>query len=102
MTIIAGTQALDADRGKRRVLVAGGAGFLGSYLCQSLIAQGHAVVCLDNFLTGRRINIAHLLGHPRFTLVEHDIVKPLPDPGYIDRIYNLACAASPGSLTMKG
>lgn len=86
-------QRLRAER--QRVLVAGGAGFLGGHLCARLIAEGHRVVCMDNFLTGRRSNVAALLAHPRFTLVTHDIVRPLPDIGPLDQVYNLACAASP-------
>jgi UDP-glucuronate decarboxylase len=75
------------------VLVTGGAGFLGSHLCDRLIARGDEVICLDNFFTGSKGNIRHLIGHPRFELVRHDIVHPI----YIeaDRIFNLACPASP-------
>lgn len=77
-------------------LVTGGAGFLGSHLCERLLDEGHHVVCLDNFDTGRHTNVGHLLGEPRFTLVEHDVVHPLPDglPRF-GEIYNLACPASP-------
>lgn len=76
-----------------RVLVTGGAGFLGSHLCDRLIEKGHEVLCLDNFYTGGKRNIAHLHGHPRFELIRHDVTFPL----YIevDAIYNLACPASP-------
>jgi UDP-glucuronate decarboxylase len=79
--------------GRSQILVTGGAGFLGSHLCERLIAQGHDVVCLDNFFTGSKRNIDHLLGHERFELVRHDVTLPL----YIevDEIYNLACPASP-------
>jgi UDP-glucuronate decarboxylase len=80
---------------KRRILIAGGAGFLGCHLSDRLIEAGHFVVCMDNFLTGRQSNIEHLLGHPRFRLVTHDIIDPLPELGTFDQIYNLACAASP-------
>lgn len=75
------------------VLVTGGAGFLGSHLCDRLIARGDEVICVDNFFTGTKANIRHLLGHPRFELIRHDIVHPL----YVeaDRIFNLACPASP-------
>lgn len=75
------------------VLVTGGAGFLGSHLCDRLIERGDDVICLDNFFTGSKANVAHLLDHPRFELIRHDIVHPL----YIeaDRIFNLACPASP-------
>lgn len=81
--------------GKQRILVAGGAGFLGGHLCHRLIAEGKNVVCLDNFQTGNLSNIVGLLDDPKFTLVAHDIVDPLPQLGPFDRIYNLACAASP-------
>jgi UDP-glucuronate decarboxylase len=76
-----------------RILVTGGAGFLGSHLCERLVAEGNDVVCLDNFYTGRKANIAHLLDHPMFTLLEHDVTNP----AYlqVDEIYNLACPASP-------
>ena len=76
-----------------RVLVTGGAGFLGSHLCERLLAQGHDVLCVDNFFTGNKANVAHLLSQPRFELLRHDVTFPL----YIevDRIYNLACPASP-------
>lgn len=74
-------------------LVTGGAGFLGSHLCDRLIERGDEVICVDNFFTGRKANVDHLLGHPRFELIRHDIVHPL----YVecDRLYNLACPASP-------
>lgn len=77
----------------KQVLVTGGAGFLGSHLCQRLLDEGHDVICLDNFYTGRRENIAKFRAHPRFELLRHDITFPL----YIevDEIYNLACPASP-------
>jgi len=77
----------------QRALVAGGAGFLGSHLCERLLAQGWQVLCVDNFHTGDEENIAHLLGHPRFVLLRHDINEPLDVPA--DCIYNLACPASP-------
>ena len=76
-----------------RILVTGGAGFLGSHLCDRLIDQGHEVICLDNFFTGRKSNIQHLIGTPRFELVRHDIIDPFKFE--VDRIYNLACPASP-------
>jgi UDP-glucuronate decarboxylase len=76
-----------------RILVTGGAGFLGSHLCQRLIDDGQEVVCLDNFFTGRKANIAHLLGHPNFELVRHDVIDPFKIE--VDQIYNLACPASP-------
>lgn len=78
-----------------RVLVSGGAGFIGSHLCDSLIADGHEVVCVDNFITGRRRNIDHLLDNPAFTLIEHDIVNDLNDSINVDRLYHLASPASP-------
>jgi UDP-glucuronate decarboxylase len=78
---------------RQRVLVTGGAGFLGSHLCERLIGDGHDVLCVDNFFTGTRSNIAHLLGHPQFELMRHDITFPLYVE--IDKIYNLACPASP-------
>ncbi|HEY0437074.1 MAG TPA: NAD-dependent epimerase/dehydratase family protein, partial [Phenylobacterium sp.] len=84
-------------RGKQ-ILVAGGAGFLGSHLCERLVDQGHQVVCLDNLQTGSQDNLRRLLGAARFELVEADIVDPLPSrlrKRRFDRIYNLACAASP-------
>lgn len=77
----------------KRVLVTGGAGFLGSHLCDRLIAGGHEVLCVDNFFTGSRRNVAHLLQHPRFELMRHDVTFPLFVE--VDEIYNLACPASP-------
>lgn len=79
--------------GYKRVLVAGGAGFLGSHLCERLIAQGHEVFCLDNFHTGSRDNIERICGSPKFHLIHHDVV--LPYYVHVDEIYNLACPASP-------
>src|SRR5436305_3714820 len=76
-----------------RILVTGGAGFLGSHLCDRLLGDGHEVICLDNFFTGRRENVMHLLGHPRFELVRHDVTEPILLE--VDQIYNLACPASP-------
>src|SRR5262245_11122190 len=75
------------------IVVTGGAGFLGSHLCDRLIARGDDVIAVDNFFTGRKENIAHLLGHPRFELIRHDIVYPLVLE--CDQIYNMACPASP-------
>ena len=77
----------------RRIVVTGGAGFLGSHLCDLLIGEGHEVLCVDNFFTGSRRNIAHLLNHPRFELVRHDVNFPFY--AEVDEIYNLACPASP-------
>ena len=76
-----------------RVLVTGGAGFLGSHLCDRLIKDGNEVVCLDNLFTGRKLNIEHLLTHPRFEFVRHDVIDPFKYE--VDQIYNLACPASP-------
>jgi|TARA_R100000005_G_scaffold67464_1_gene35573 UDP-glucuronate decarboxylase len=76
-----------------RVLITGGAGFLGSHLCERLLADGHDVLCVDNFFTGSRDNVLHLLGNPRFELLRHDVTFPLYVE--VDQIYNLACPASP-------
>ncbi len=76
-----------------RILVTGGAGFVGSHLCERLLAAEHSVICLDNFFTGRKENVAHLLDNPRFELLRHDVVDPLFVD--VDQIYNLACPASP-------
>src|SRR5471030_2206037 len=78
---------------RKRVLVTGGAGFLGSHLCERLIDQGHDVLCVDNYFTGRKENLAHLLDHPRFEAMRHDVTHPLYVE--VDEIYNLACPASP-------
>ncbi|ONG50196.1 NAD-dependent dehydratase [Pseudoroseomonas deserti] len=80
-------------RAHKRVLVTGGAGFLGSHLCDRLLARGDDVLCVDNFFTGSRDNVLHLLGHPRFELMRHDVTFPLFVE--VDEIYNLACPASP-------
>ncbi|MAS63792.1 MAG: NAD-dependent dehydratase [Coraliomargarita sp.] len=76
-----------------RILITGGAGFLGSHLSDRLLAQGHEVVCMDNFFTGRKRNIRHLLEHPDFELLRHDVIDPFKIE--VDQIYNLACPASP-------
>jgi UDP-glucuronate decarboxylase len=76
-----------------RILVTGGAGFLGSHLCDRLLKDGHEVVCIDNLFTGRKQNIAHLLANPDFEFVRHDIIDPFKFE--VDQIYNLACPASP-------
>jgi UDP-glucuronate decarboxylase len=76
-----------------RILVTGGAGFLGSHLCERLLAQGHYVICLDNYFTGQKRNILHLLGHTSFEVIRHDLVNPIFLE--VDQIYNLACPASP-------
>jgi UDP-glucuronate decarboxylase len=78
---------------QQRILVTGGSGFLGSHLCERLLSQGAEVICLDNFFTGARRNIEHLLGHKRFELIRHDVTFPIYLE--IDQIYNLACPASP-------
>ena len=75
------------------VLVTGGAGFLGSYLCEQLLDRGHEVLCVDNFFTGTKRNVEHLLDHPRFELMRHDVTFPLYVE--VDQIFNLACPASP-------
>jgi len=78
---------------QKRILITGGAGFLGSHLCDRLIAEGHDVLCLDNFFTGSKKNISHLIGKPNFELIRHDLVHPAFFE--VDEIYNLACPASP-------
>jgi UDP-glucuronate decarboxylase len=77
----------------KRILVTGGAGFLGSHLCERLLARGHDVLCVDNYFTGRKDNVAHLLQDPRFEAMRHDVTHPLFVE--VDEIYNLACPASP-------
>ena len=76
-----------------RILVTGGAGFIGSHLCERMLEEGHEVICLDNFFTGRRDNIQHLLNDSRFELLRHDVIEPILLE--VDQIYNLACPASP-------
>jgi len=83
------------DASKMNIVITGGAGFIGSNLCDRLIQKGHRIVCVDNLLTGHLNNIRPLLNHPNFDFIEHDIQEPLSVPGPVDRIYNLACAASP-------
>ena len=78
---------------RKRILVTGGAGFLGSHLCERLVRQGHDVLCVDNYFTGRRDNIAHLRDEPNFETMRHDVTFPLY--AEVDEIYNLACPASP-------
>ncbi|MHB1620731.1 MAG: UDP-glucuronic acid decarboxylase family protein [Sulfuricella sp.] len=77
----------------KEILVTGGAGFLGSHLCERLIAEGHNVLCVDNFFTGNKQNVSHLIGNPSFELLRHDVTFPLYVE--VDQIYNLACPASP-------
>ncbi len=78
----------------QRILVTGGAGFLGSHLCKRLVEQGHDVICLDNFFTSQKSNVAHLLGRPNFELIRHDVTQSIFLE--VDQIYNLACPAAPG------
>jgi UDP-glucuronate decarboxylase len=78
----------------KRILVTGGAGFLGSHLCERLVEQGHDVICLDNFFTSQKSNVAHLLERPNFELVRHDVTLPIFLE--VDEVYNLACPAAPG------
>ncbi|MHB1033997.1 MAG: UDP-glucuronic acid decarboxylase family protein [Pirellulales bacterium] len=78
----------------KRILVTGGAGFLGSHLCERLVDQGHDVICLDNFFTSQKSNVSHLLDRPNFELVRHDIIQPIWLE--VDEVYNLACPAAPG------
>jgi UDP-glucuronate decarboxylase len=78
----------------KRILVTGGAGFLGSHICERLVADGHDVICLDNFFTSQKSNVDHLLGKPNFELVRHDITHPIALE--VDEIYNFACPAAPG------
>ncbi len=77
----------------KRILVTGGAGFLGSHLIDRLIERGDEVICLDNLFTGSKKNIEHLLSHPRFEFIRHDVTVPISIE--VDQIYNLACPASP-------
>ncbi len=78
-----------------RVVIAGGAGFIGSHLCDRFIADGHDVVAVDNLLTGSQANLSHLLGNPRFTFLKHDITTPIPVSGPLDAVLNMASPASP-------
>ena len=78
----------------QRVLVTGGAGFLGSHLCERLVEEGHDVICLDNFFTSQKSNVAHLLERPNFELIRHDVIQPIWLE--VDEVYNLACPAAPG------
>ena len=78
---------------KKRILITGGAGFLGSHLCEKLLLDGHSIICVDNFFTGQKLNVIHLINDPNFELLRHDVTLPI----YLEahRIYNLACPASP-------
>ncbi len=78
---------------RRRVLIAGGAGFIGSHLCERMVREGHDVICLDNYFTGNKSNVAHLLGYPNFEVLRYDVRDPIRLE--VDDIYNLACPASP-------
>ena len=78
----------------KKIIVTGGAGFIGSHLCERLLSAGHDVLCVDNFFTGRKANLAHLMANPHFEIIRHDITEPLVLNA--DQIYNLACPASPG------
>ena len=77
----------------KRILVTGGAGFIGSHLCERLLQDGHDVICMDNYFTGSKSNVLHLIGHPYFELIRHDVTTPYY--AEVDEIYNLACPASP-------
>src|SRR5688500_17467423 len=77
----------------KRILVTGGAGFLGSHLCDRLVAQGHDVICVDNLFTSQKHNVTHLLGKPNFEFIRHDVIHPLWLE--VDKVYNLACPATP-------
>lgn len=80
---------------QQTAIVTGGAGFLGSHLCDRLVSEGYRVICIDSLQTGSLDNIAHLMDRPDFEFIQHDIIQPLHLPGAVDRIYNLACPASP-------
>jgi UDP-glucuronate decarboxylase len=84
----------------KRILITGGAGFIGSHLCERLINEGNDIICLDNFFTGSKNNILHLIGNPRFELVRHDVIMPYY--AEVDEIYNLACPASPIHYQFNG
>ncbi|MCL6501812.1 MAG: SDR family oxidoreductase [Pirellulales bacterium] len=88
------SRSVMAVAGFKRILVTGGAGFLGAGLCARLVAEGHDVICLDNFFTSQKSNVAHLLAQPNFELIRHDITQPIWLE--VDQIYNLACPAAPG------
>merc|ERR1711879_549760 len=81
--------------GEMRIVITGGAGFVGSHLCDVLIEEGHTVWCVDNFFSGQKHNVEHLQGHERFTLIEHDVIEPFTLDSEVDQVYHLACPASP-------
>lgn len=85
-----------------RILITGGGGFLGSHLCDHLLAAGHHVIAVDNFITGHPRNVAHLHGHPRFTLIQHDIIQPFDVDGPLDAVLNFASPASPSKTAPTG
>jgi len=89
-----------SNRRHKRILITGGAGFIGSHLCERLMARGHDVICLDNFFTSQKSNVAHLLGEPNFDLIRHDVTQPILLE--VDEIYNLACPASPVHYQYNG
>ena len=91
------TEQLQSDAAKLRIVVTGGAGFIGSHLCRRLLTQGHEVIAIDSFITGSRDNVEELASYPAFSLRERDIVRGVADvvSGRVDRVYNLACPASP-------
>jgi len=83
------------SKNKKTILITGGAGFIGSHLCEKLLSLGHKVICLDNFLTGSKNNIKHFFKNKKFKFIQHDIIEPFYLKNKIDQIYNLACPASP-------
>jgi UDP-glucuronate decarboxylase len=87
--------AMKRSASSRTIVVTGGAGFIGSNLCDRLVQKGHHVICLDNLYSGQITNLRPFINHPRFEFIQHDVRQPLPIHGHVDRIYNLACAASP-------
>lgn len=92
-TVLSYLIPLSAQQPQKKILVTGGAGFVGSHLCEKLLSEGHQVICLDNFYTGSRNNLSSFIDHPHFSLIEQDICTPLDIE--VDEIYNLACPASP-------
>ena len=90
---VAGAVRCDSMHLQSQILITGGAGFIGSHLCERLLGEGHEVICLDNFFTGRRSNVSHLLDNKNFELIRHDVIEPILLE--VEQIYNLACPASP-------